>query len=132
MICGRWTDVIDFDGKSARRWQPKVGDRIEGYVLQRALGMDRYGLRRVCVIISAEGREQHIWLLHEDLKAQFRRKAPDMGDYIVLERLEDLGRKKRYRLVVDRQAATGRSGPELKSAEHHSELDVDELQTEGG
>ncbi len=118
MSSNPWTDVpdvLDFAQDASRRWRPEVGDRIEGKIVERALGADRYGLHRVCVFVDPEGDEHHIWLLHDNLKGEFRREAPRVGDFIVVERLEDRGRRKRYCLSVarcaDQHAAASAAGP---------------------
>ena len=100
-----WADVADvlhFTRDAWWRWKPEVGGTIRGKIAQRALGTDRFGLHRVCVMVDRRGDERHVWLSHADLKDQFRRWAPRVGDHIVVERLDDLGLRKRYHLTIVR------------------------------
>jgi hypothetical protein len=96
-------------------WKPKPGDVVVGTVLGYDVVETAYGPVNL-LILEAEGEdgeptgeEVAVWLSHKVLWEQVRKARPKAGDRVGIRRLQDNESKgyKRYKLSVDREAATG-------------------------
>lgn len=102
-----WSDLEARPGGYSESKRLEAGEELRGFLVDIGLGADGYGgLYRVCTIECPEDRSQHIlWLYHQDLRRQFRARKPFLGDQLTLRRLENAGRRARYRLTVNQLRA---------------------------
>jgi hypothetical protein len=65
----------------------KAGDEIAGTVVRLDEADTEYGSQRIVVVDPGDGNLRSIWLLHDALRSQMEKLAPDPGDVIAVRYL---------------------------------------------
>lgn len=98
------------DGEFPESWKPRPGDKVVGVVKNYTTGETKFGPRPICVIetLNDQGVPYllSIWLSHTVLVNEFRKVRPKVGEEIGVKRNEDGPGYARYRVLVNRPAAT--------------------------
>jgi hypothetical protein len=63
------------------------GDEIAGTVVRRDVADTEYGEQRIVVVDPGDGNLRSIWLLHDALRSQMEKLAPEIGDVIAVRYL---------------------------------------------
>ncbi len=102
------------DGTRPESWQPAIGEMIAGYVVRYDRASTPYNPEAlICVLRDKDtGVERSVWLLHEVLWGEFKKKEPRVGEFVVIKRHgngvpKDKGKQpyQRFGVFVDRPAA---------------------------
>ncbi len=93
--------------RRGQNWDPEIGDQLIGMLVSYRKYKTRFGIRWLAHIKDNLGSLWTVWLSHMVLAGEFARLRPEKGERVGVKRLENHGRCKRFRVVVE-----GREGCE--------------------
>jgi hypothetical protein len=102
-------ELEEFDGATPVSWVPTVGAILVGQVARYDSGTTHFGTYPICVVYDEEtGQEVSVWIFHQVLLDEFRKRRPKVGERVGIKRLPDGQtaegqRYRRYAVRVDRE-----------------------------